>query len=297
MSNRYWVFTIFPELSQEQLEGGLILNSTVKNPLWQTEEMTYMVYQMEQCPSSGLIHWQGCVGFKKTKRWKQVMQLVWNDLCFVEPSRSEACINYCKKKESAIDEAIELGKISSAGSRNDLLELRTKLIAGETIGTLWRDEKTFVTMMRNYRAVKEAALYLQPKAMRIPLEVTFIWGEPGTGKTYSAWQEYPDLFVPTKDWFDGYDGQETVLLDEFDKSDWKKVPMSWYLKLIDVYPFEVETKGGMLRCKAKRFFITSNVPLEQINITQEEQRSLRRRVTKEIHKQGFALPSIDEPDN
>lgn len=249
--------------------------------------MTHLVYQLEQSPESGAIHWQGYVGFKKTQRWRKVMEYLGMGECFVEPSKSGAAIDYCKKKESSIDEHIEKGKPSSPGSRSDLEDLRTLIVSGSSIGTLWRTPTQFTNLIRYGRGVREAIQYLQPKTRSQELEVIYIWGEPGTGKSHQAWQEEPGLFPMCQEkWLDGYDGEEVILIDEFDKIDFKKVSMEYYLRLMDKYPFMAGVKHGSVWFKGRKFYLTANVPVDALNITQEEQRSLYRRITQTIHKQG-----------
>jgi len=129
--------------------------------------------------------------------------------------------------------------------------------------------------------------YLQPRTRSQELEVIYIWGEPGTGKSHQAWQEEPGLFPMCQEkWLDGYDGEEVILIDEFDKIDFKKVSMEYYLRLMDKYPFMAGVKHGSVWFKGRKFYLTANVPVDALNITQEEQRSLYRRITQTIHKQG-----------
>lgn len=55
-------------------------------------------------------------------------------------------------------------------------------------------------------------------------------------------------------WWDGYDGQETVLLDDY--TGW--LPMAVLLRLLDRYPMTGQVKGGQTWLRMKTIIITSN---------------------------------------
>lgn len=59
-------------------------------------------------------------------------------------------------------------------------------------------------------------------------------------------------------WFDGYEGQEAVLFDDYSG----EMPWTLLLRLLDRYPLRVPTKGGSVTWAAKRIYLTSNVPYQ-----------------------------------
>ena len=75
-------------------------------------------------------------------------------------------------------------------------------------------------------------------------------------------------------WFDGYEGEETILFDDFDK-DWG-VPYRMLLQITDRYPMQSQQKGGWVHRMWTRVIITCNegpkdwYPAD--NITQLERR-------------------------
>ena len=104
---------------------------------------------------------------------------------------------------------------------------------------------------------------MAPLVRRESVDVYYIEGPTGIGKTYGIFERFPDAYRPIvsgdKVWFDGYDGQETLLLDELRGN----IKMSLLLQLLDPYPLKVEVKGGMVPAKWKRVFITTNTPPEK----------------------------------
>jgi len=55
-------------------------------------------------------------------------------------------------------------------------------------------------------------------------------------------------------WWDGYEGQHTVIIDEF----YSWLRYDFFLRLTDRYPLQVETKGGSVQFVSRRIVFTSN---------------------------------------
>ena len=108
------------------------------------------------------------------------------------------------------------------------------------------------------------------------LENLWLWGKPRTGKTKYAWEHYPDLFIkPINKWWDGYHGQEAVLLDDWDP---RHECLTQHLKTwADRYPFRAETKGSSMMCRPKHIIITSNYSIEECFQNPQDAEAIRSR--------------------
>lgn len=84
------------------------------------------------------------------------------------------------------------------------------------------------------------------------------WGAPRTGKSRKAHEMFPDAYRAADNpngWFDGYEGQEAVIFDEFTGL----FPRQLMLQLLDRYPLQLPIKGGFVAIKATKVVFTSNL--------------------------------------
>jgi hypothetical protein len=95
------------------------------------------------------------------------------------------------------------------------------------------------------------------------LDNHWFYGASGTGKSKEARDKYPSAYIKMNNkWWDGYKGEEHVIIDDFDKYD---VAMSGHLKRwCDHYPFPAEFKGGTQLIRPKVIIVTSNYTPEEI---------------------------------
>jgi len=85
--------------------------------------------------------------------------------------------------------------------------------------------------------------------------VIVVQGPTGSGKSKWALELYPGAFWKDQGkWWDKYEGQEVVVIDEF----YGWIPYGVMLRLCDRYPMQVEIKGGATSFVAKTIVIISN---------------------------------------
>lgn len=89
-----------------------------------------------------------------------------------------------------------------------------------------------------------------------PMEIMVIVGPSGTGKSRWARTHFPTAYwKPKGPWWDGYDGEETVVFDEMYGHCF---PYTELLQLLDRYPYAVQVKGGVIEFTSRRIIMTSN---------------------------------------
>ncbi len=88
-----------------------------------------------------------------------------------------------------------------------------------------------------------------------------MYGPPGTGKSHAARTKFPDAYIKSQNkWFDGYSGQNAIILDDLDTN-----TLGHYLKIwTDKYPCVGEVKKGTVPLLHDHFIITSNKSIDEL---------------------------------
>jgi len=263
------------------------------------DKYSYIVYGREVCPDTGRKHLQGYVEFKDKVSFKVAQKRVGDEVCHITPRYGTPleASNYCKKGEQPHQEWTDMGiqgpnfglnadffedgKLSPGqGNRTDMSEIKKSVLEGERFITVIED------LVENYQQLKFAEGLQKYKRLKERDQPAVHWlvGETGTGKSRSVFEEEDlnDLFrmEPNGEWFDGYWGQDAVLIDDFRGN----IPFSILLQLLDRYPMQVKVKGGFTHWTPKRIYITScKTPEECYYNCGERIDQLLRRINKIIH--------------
>jgi len=223
---------------------------------WEPSTYRYLVYQLEE-GAEGTRHLQGYIAFNQ--------QVDFSTFCawfprrpHVEVAKGTAKQNqkYCTKSEGRIDGPWEFGVLPEPGKRNDLLAVKEDLDSGASMQEI--AENHFSQFIRYSKAFKEYKCLIAAKES-YPKEVECLWGPTGVGKTRWVFENHPGAYWKTRSvgssqWWDGYDGHEVIVIDEF----YGWFPWDFLLRLTDRYPLQLEVKGGTVPCVAKKIVFTSN---------------------------------------
>jgi hypothetical protein len=119
-------------------------------------------------------------------------------------------------------------------------------------------------MMKYYGTIKTIAKdYMKPPEDLDDVCGIWLYGEPGVGKSYGIRQKFESLFdKPCNKWWDGYQQEEVILLDDFDKN--HKVLGHHLKRWADRYSFTAEIKGSAISIRPKYIVVTSNYVPEDI---------------------------------
>jgi len=133
-----------------------------------------------------------------------------------------------------------------------LTECQNKLQNGETELKLANHD--FEMWVKYHKAFSHYAL-LCAKPRNFKTKVIVIQGATGVGKSrYAMDFDANAYWKPRGNWWDGYTGQDTCVIDEF----YGWLPFDLLLRLCDRYPLHVEYKGGSVNFCSKTIIITSN---------------------------------------
>ena len=244
----------------------------VEDDEWQPvlhERFRFLVAQLEVAPTTGQLHWQGYVELTQPARIPQVKAWLNAPTAHLEARRGtqQQAIDYCTKEETraiADAEPVRLGAPSGGqGERNDIKAAVDLIRGGGGLrAVLDQAPETFVRYHRGLTAAAELHAEHSSQMIRADLRVEVLTGPPGCGKTRSVYEEcgLSNVYTLTQTsgtvWWNGYTGQEVLLLDDY----YGWIPWGELLKLLDIYPLRVQTKGGFTHVAYKRVFITSNRP-------------------------------------
>lgn len=243
MSSKRWVFTLNNYTDNDEVAVQAI-------------ECLYLVYGRE-VSSTFTPHLQGFVTFKTMQRLSGVKKLL--PTAHWETARGSSCqaSDYCKKDGNFF----EKGKTPYQGKRTDLDEVCEKIKNGDSIRSVAESHPS--TFVKFHRGIKELALTLCNPYNHDDVRGLWLVGNPGTGKSRYARSQFPGAYLkPQSKWFDGYNGEDAIILDDLDKGG---ICLGHHLKIwADRYACTGETKGGTVHLQHKTLVITSNYSIDEL---------------------------------
>lgn len=237
MSSRSWCYTLnnHTEDDIEQFKAFLCTRHRC------AEEMGEM----------GTCHMQGVITFTKVYKLsglKKLSRAHW-EIC----KANDKALNYCTKGKIIIE--VENRR---QGTRTDLHNVTSKIIDGDRIGNLALEYP--VEYVKYFRGFEKLAYIVDNKKAQFEkCEVTVLWGPTRSGKTRLAYELDPQLFklpinAGEQVWFDGYDGDKTLLIDDYNGS----ISYASMLQICDGHPGKYPIKGGFICKRWNHVIITSN---------------------------------------
>ena len=218
-------------------------------------------------------HIQGYIEFTKKQSFSVLKKI--NNRIHWEQRRGtqKQAIDYCKKE----GDFEEFGTPKKQGDRIDLKRAR-EIIKNKNMRTLLENDEP--PNLQQIRVCEKYLTYCERTRNWCP-EVIWIWDPSGSGKTKLAhtMSQNEDTYMKDESqWWDGYDGHETIIIDDFRG---KQMNFTYLLKLLDRYEMRLQVKGGYRQCLAKKIIITSiHEPSRSYSFLDEEEpmKQLYRRI-------------------
>lgn len=255
----------------------------------------WLIVGRETCPTTGRKHLQGACVLGKQTAFATIKSMPGFGRAHIEPMRGtpEQSRVYCTKEDK---DAYEYGVMPAQGKRNDLHEAVGMLREGKSIREIVKEADVSIvsTFVRYPKGLTTVSQMLREDARRELPFVLWLHGVTGTGKTRSAFElaEYlgcsDDIWISNASlqWFDGYNGQRYVILDDYRTNHAK---FSFILRLLDRYTLAVPYKGGFTNWQPYIIVVTTPKSARATwNLrTEEDIRQLERRLTVSIDTDEF----------
>lgn len=153
--------------------------------------------------------------------------------------------------------------VERQGARNDLQDLLDMIVEGKSDYDILQSNANYLLQLDKIEKVRQAMTSELYKRKWRELEVTYISGLPGVGKTRYVMESVGfDKVYRVTDYshpFDNYKGQDVLLFDEFRSS----LTITDMLNYLDGYPLELPSRyTNKVACYTKVYLI-SNIPLEK----------------------------------
>lgn len=243
-----------------------------------------MIFGEEGLTEGKTPHYQGYLQMRNAKGFSAMKKSFVKGAHFeVSKGSARQNIDYCSKE----GKTFIWGTPTEQGKRNDLAVIKDHLINGGSLREIIIE--SVKCSLQQIQYAKLVLPYIEPPRQIQDINIIWNWGASGCGKTYDCISKYPDAFRPTTSrWWQGYDGQEVVLFDDF-RANWCEFDR--LLVFMDRYPFTVEIKGGSRQVQFHTLYITSPFHPRDMFHNNEDINQILRRCTEIQH---FSEPYIKD---
>lgn len=174
--------------------------------------------------------------------------------------------------------------VERQGSRNDIHDLYDMIKSGMQNFEIIETNPEYMLLIDKIERARQIMRDNQFKNTFRQLEVTYIYGSTGTGKTRGIMEQYGyENVYRVTDYdhpFDSYKGQDVIVFEEFRSS----LKIQDMLNYLDGYPLELPCRyNNRIACFTKVYIITNIALLDQYTTVQEGHRETWKAFMRRIH--------------
>lgn len=276
---RQWIFTLNNWTEDE-------VDTLLGNP-----HPSYVAFGKE-VGANGTPHLQGVLNLKNAKTLSALKSCLGLPRIHLEVMKGswKQAIDYCKKDGIFTEQGVRPVTPEEKGKKEKIRWKKTlSLCKKGRIDEI--DSQLQITQCRNLEFVRLRELNKRP-LVDAPRKCLWIHGKTGTGKTRESIRWFPNAYrknAATK-WWDGYEGQQYVIIDDVDKAHFYQ---GYYFKIwFDRYPFPAENKGTQRMIRPELIIVTSNWAPDEIWQDAQTLEPLLRRL-EVISFDGDTLPLLE----
>lgn len=228
-----------------------------------------VAFQLEAAPTTGYLHYQGCMELTNKKRFGWIQQHI-RKFEYLAPmvGTPKQAWSYATKLETRQAGPWTYGEPYGESEKKPVQMFVEDVVKGLNDSALV-DQHPSSFLRYDADKIRQAKRIRMPCPTRMELygdnnlEVYVFYGEPGTGKSYAAHDLYPEIYSPPIQtnrhgtfWLTAdANCAPVILLDDFDGC----MTLKALNQLLDPYPQLMQKKGGQVWWIPKIIIMTTNV--------------------------------------
>lgn len=255
------------EESSYRVRNFLFTSFATDKPNFVSEKMKCLGFGYELCPTTGTPHWQSHVYMKQQYTLSAMIKWLKRFACHGEHPNVKIMngtykqnVTYCSKD----GKYEEYGEPPSQGARHDLDELKTKITEGASVDDIVMDNPI---MYHQYGRTLDRieAIHLRTRKRTEMTKGLWFYGPTGTGKSHKAFEMVAGksyyVFKDDKGWWDGYTGQEVVIINDFRG----EIRFGELLQMTDKWDYSVRRRGKEpMPFTSSLIIITASLPPNEV---------------------------------
>lgn len=299
---RKWVFDIFFMTKTKEGKDSTTPIVTIDwSKVYEEKKdlIRYICVQKERSETNNRLHWQGYIQLFDQCRRRKLRWILDSSKIkhFCEPAKGSTLENqnYCTKLKTAQNEYYEFGKPCTQGMRSEMEICRNILNTGGSMEDISRECFGSYIRYRHSFVKHKEMIDEKTRRKRRVVNTTLIMGPSDCGKTTKIMDKHGDEnvyimnFENNHEWWDGYRGEEVILIDEYNNN----LAITRLLRILDKWACRLPIKGGHTYANFKQIYITTNLHRHQIHSNAKEEHIKALFTTKRISKIIDLHPKID----
>lgn len=226
-------------------------NNYPEDAIQQIESWTCYSYVIagREVGENGTPHLQGFIRLDTKRTLRGLKRILPDEIHWESAKTVGEAIEYCKKD----GDYVEFGDVPRGAEKKSSLSNLVAVFQQEGLAAC-KEQFPGLCVMYGRKLLDMYGCNPKP---RPNIEVHWLWGEPGVGKSRIAHSALPTAYLKpsTTKWWNGYEGQRMVIIDDVTPGG---IGINHFLKWFDRYKCLVEVKGGMMALAAEQFIVTSN---------------------------------------
>jgi len=220
----------------------------------------YVEFQVERCATTQRVHVQGWMYVKTLIRVNEIIKHLFKshvEICLGSFDQNKV---YCTKNSTRVAGPWSIGEMPKQGKRNDIIAAAAILRDGGSLRTVAESHPTVYLKYASNLAKMKFIFDTAKRQEFRHVTTTVIFGPTSTGKSRFVIDKYGPENVYKLDsqsksvWFDGYDGEDVLLIDDF----YGWIKHGFLLNILDGHKLRLDVKGAHTWAGYTKIYITSN---------------------------------------